>query len=91
MRLLTFALVALLALVHLDLWFGRSGVGRVMELRTQVADLQTKNDQARVDNERLLAEVSDLKQGLEIIEEKARFELGMIKPGEVLVQIAPRR
>jgi cell division protein FtsB len=39
----------------------------------------------------LAAEVGDLKEGLEMVEEKARFELGMIKPDEIYVQVTPRR
>ena len=45
----------------------------------------------RARNEQLQAEVSDLKEGLEMVEEKARLELGMVKPDEILVQVQPRR
>ena len=91
MRVLTLALVALLALVHGTLWLGKGGVRRVMDLQAQLASQQLVNEQARVRNERLTAEVNDLKQGLEIIEEKARFELGMLKPDEILVQVPARK
>ena len=49
------------------------------------------NTAARQRNDRLQAEVSDLKEGLEMVEEKARAELGMIKPDEIYVQVAPRK
>ncbi|WP_428419761.1 cell division protein FtsB [Methylibium sp.] len=91
MRLITFALVALLALVHAELWFGKGGVGRVVGLQAQLQAQQAKNDTAQTRNERLSAEVRDLKEGLEMVEEKARAELGMLKPDEIYVQYAPRR
>lgn len=56
------------------------------ELSAQVADQQARNAAARVHNDQLQAELKDLKEGLEIIEESARFELGMVKPDEILVQ-----
>jgi cell division protein FtsB len=92
MRLVTLALVALLALVHAQLWFGKGGVPRMLELRSKLAAQQAVNDAARRRNEQLAAEVGDLKEGLEMVEEKARSELGMVKPDEILVQLAtPRR
>ncbi|WP_428417606.1 cell division protein FtsB [Methylibium sp.] len=91
MRLITFALVALLALVHAELWFGKGGVGRVVGLQAQLRAQQAKNDVAQTRNDRLSAEVRDLKEGLEMVEEKARSELGMLKPDEIYVQYAPRR
>ena len=92
MRFLTLALVVLLALVQSNLWFGRGSVPRVMALQSQFDEQKAVNDVARARNERLAAEVTDLKEGLEMVEEKARFELGMVKPDEIMVQIsAPRR
>lgn len=92
MRLLTLALLALLALVHAELWFGKGGVPRVVELSGKLREQKAANDAARQRNGQLLAEVSDLKEGLEMVEEKARFELGMVKPDEILVQItSPKR
>jgi cell division protein FtsB len=91
-RLITLALLVLLALVHAELWFGKGGVPRVVELSGKLREQKAANDAARLRNEQLLAEVSDLKEGLEMVEEKARFELGMVKPDEIFVQItSPRR
>jgi cell division protein FtsB len=90
-RLVTLALLALLALVHVELWLGRGGVPRVIELSGKLQAQQERNEAARTRNEQLAAEVSDLKQGLEMVEEKARFELGMVKPDEILVQVAPAK
>ncbi len=91
MRWITFALAALLVLVHGELWFGKGGVPRMVELQRKLAAQQAINESARRRNEQLTAEVNDLKEGLEMVEEKARHELGMVKPDEILVQLTPRR
>ena len=89
MRFITLALLALITLVHAELWFGRSGVARVMELSGELEAQQRVNEAARLRNGQLLAELRDLKEGLEMVEETARYDLGMVKPDEILVQIAP--
>jgi cell division protein FtsB len=66
-------------------------VPRVMELQARLDEQQAANAAAARRNQQLDAEVRDLKEGLEMVEEKARRELGMVKPDEILVQIAPRR
>ena len=87
-RFIPLALVALLAILHAQLWVGRGSIPNVSDLTRQLALQREKNDLARQANERLAAEVRDLKEGMEMVEEKARFELGMVKPNEILVQIA---
>ena len=87
-RLVPILLIALLAIVHAQLWVGRGSVPSVNEMQRKLTEQTTKNAQAQVDNERLAAEVKDLKEGLEMVEEKAREELGMVKPNEIFVQIA---
>ncbi len=92
MRYLTLGLLVLLGLVHAELWFGKAGVPRVMELNSRLSEQLAGNAAGRLRNEQLSAEVRDLKEGLEMVEEKARFELGMVKPDEILVQITtPKR
>lgn len=92
MRYISLALIALIALVHAELWFGKGGVPRMLELRSRLAEQQAANQADRARNAQLVAEVSDLKEGLEMVEEKARFDLGMVKPDEILVQLStPRR
>ena len=91
MRIVTVALVALIALVNAELWLGKGGVPRVMELQSRLDRQQATNALARARNAQLDAEVRDLKEGLEMVEEKARFELGMIKPDEIYVQLSPAR
>ena len=92
MRMLTTVLIALLLLVHVELWVGKSGVPRTLELGAKLREQLAANNAARARNEQLQAEVRDLKEGLEMVEEKARFELGMLKPDEILVQLSvPKR
>jgi len=90
MRLVTLALLALLALVNAELWLGKGGVPRKMELEAKLQAQRAENDAARTRNDQLSAEVRDLKEGLEMVEEKARYELGMVKPDEILVQISSK-
>jgi cell division protein FtsB len=90
MRWVTVVLAALLLAVQADLWLGRSSLPYVMSLQTQLREQQAINEAARQRNQRLLAEVSDLKDGLEMVEEKARSELGMVRPDEILVQVTPQ-
>ena len=91
MRLITLALLVLLAGVQAELWAGKAGRSYVVHLESQLAAQAAANQAARQRNQRLSAEVSDLKEGLEMVEERARTELGMVKPDEILVQLSPRR
>ncbi|ADU98854.1 cell division protein FtsB [Alicycliphilus denitrificans] len=86
-RIVPLVLLLLLVAIHAQLWAGRGSVGNVQDLRQQIAAQQAANAQARLANERLAAEVNDLKGGLEMVEEKARGELGMVKQGEIYVQV----
>jgi cell division protein FtsB len=91
-RFVPLVLLALLLLVQGELWFGKSGLPHTAALRRELAEQQAANDKARAANERLQAEVADLKEGLEMVEEKARLDLGMVKPDETLVVVsAPKR
>ena len=85
-RLIPLLLLALLASVHAQLWLGRGSVPKVKALQQQIDTQQAANDQARAANAQLASEVQDLKEGLATVEEKARSELGMVKPNEVYVQ-----
>jgi cell division protein FtsB len=90
-RWVTIALAVLLLLVQADLWMGRGSLPQVWKLQRDLAGQQQTNERARERNARVTAEVTDLKEGLEMVEDKARSELGMIKPDEVLVQVSKRR
>ncbi len=91
MRLATVALLLLLAAVQAELWLGDGGLPQVLKLQAQLEAQQKRNTDQRQAIERLAAEVEDLRQGLEMVEERARADLGMIKPDEILVQYAPKR
>jgi len=81
-------LVTLLVIVQAQLWFGRGSLRNVAELERQLQQEKQANEEARRVNEQLSAEVNDLKEGLNMVEERARHELGMVKPNEIYVQIA---
>ena len=86
-RLVLAALTALLVILHAQLWFGRGSLPAVARMTQQLDAQKLGNQNARLANDRLEAEVRDLKEGLEMVEEKARQELGMVKPNEIYVQI----
>jgi cell division protein FtsB len=87
MRWLVWLLVILLALLQYKLWFGDGSMADVWDLYRQVETQKAENQQLRERNQALEAEVEDLKQGLEAIEERAREELGMIREDETFYQI----
>ncbi|MEY3295234.1 MAG: hypothetical protein RLZZ451_1282 [Pseudomonadota bacterium] len=91
MRWTPLVLGALLLVVQADLWFGKGNLPYVMSLRAQLAEQQATNEAARERNARAAAEVGDLREGLEMVEEKARAELGMVRPDEIFVQLNPPR
>jgi cell division protein FtsB len=91
MKLVTLGLLLLLALVQAELWAGNGGRSYVVQLQLQLLSQQQANEASRLRNQRLAAEVNDLKEGLEMVEEQARSELGMVKPDEILVQLRPSR
>jgi cell division protein FtsB len=87
-RLLPAVLLALLVIFQGQLWLGKGGIPTVAELERKVQEQKLTNDKARLVNEQLGAEINDLKEGLNMVEERARNELGMVKPNEIYVQIA---
>ena len=87
MRLLAVALIALIALIQYPLWIGKGSWRRVWELDQQIRAQRETNRQLQARNAALEAEVIDLKQGLDAIEERARSELGMIRKDELFFQI----
>jgi cell division protein FtsB len=78
----------LLAILQAQLWLGPGSLLHVSELRQELARQKQANEEARRQMEQLSAEVNDLKEGLNMVEERARQELGMVKTHEILVQIA---
>lgn len=88
MRFLTLALLALLVLIQWPLWLGKGGWLRVWEIDRQLVAQQQTNARLLARNRALEGEVRDLKQGTGAIEERARYELGYMKPDEIFVQVA---
>ncbi|MDM0076349.1 cell division protein FtsB [Variovorax sp. J2P1-59] len=86
-RIVPIILVLVLLILQWQLWTGRGSVREVAQLQEKLADQKEANARAALNNERLANEVNDLKEGLEMVEERARQELGMVKPNEVFVQI----
>ena len=87
MRALGLLLAALIILIQFPLWFGKGGWLRAWDMNRQLEVQHGKNQQLETRNAGFAAEVRDLKQGTEAIEERARYELGMIRPDEVFYQI----
>lgn len=85
--LLLLVLAVLLAWLQYRFWFGPGNSGEVMMLEAQVAHQTQDNEGLRQRNQALAAEVKDLKDGEAAIEERARSELGMIKPGETFYRV----
>ena len=85
-RPLTWILLAILIVLQGQLWLGRGSVPDVMQLRQKLAAQIQSNQQGQIANQRLEAELRDLNDGREMIEERARREIGMIKQGEIFVQ-----
>lgn len=87
MRLLAIILTGLILLIQYPLWLGKGGLLRVWEMERQIESQRAINDGLQARNAALDAEVRDLKQGLEAVEERARNELGMIRRDEIFFQV----
>jgi cell division protein FtsB len=87
-RFIPATLIAVLLILHGQLWFGRGSVPNVAKMASALELQNRSNAQAALANERLAEEIRDLREGLEIVEEKARSELGMVKANEIYVQLA---
>lgn len=81
-------LITLLIVLHVQLWSGRGSVSQVASMKQALAELERSNQAARLRNDQVANEVRDLQEGLGMIEELARQDLGMVKPNEIFVQIA---
>ena len=87
MRAFALILAVLVVLIQYPLWLGKGGWLRVWDIDRQLASQKGKNEALQARNDALDAEVRDVKQGYEAIEERARFELGMVRKDEVFFQI----
>ena len=80
-------LLVLLVLFQAQLWTGRGSISNVREMEQRLGVQLAKNTLDQASNDQLAAEIKDLQEGLGMVEEKARSELGMVKPNEIFVQI----
>ena len=87
MRILAIVFVLLILALQYPMWLGKGGWLQLRELNAQVAAQRQVNADLKARNEALDAEVRDLKQGVEAVEERARSELGMIRQDEVFFQL----
>jgi len=87
MRWLIAILVALILILQYRLWVGDGSLAEVYHLKRQIEEQRATLEKLRERNKALQAEVEDLREGLEAVEERARSELGMIKEGEVFYQV----
>ena len=90
MKILAAVLGALILLIQYPLWLGKGGWLRAADMDRQVSAQRAKNTQLETRNAALEVEVRDLKQGTEAIEERARYELGMVRGDEVFFQIVEK-
>ncbi|MEO5623399.1 MAG: cell division protein FtsB [Dokdonella sp.] len=87
LRYLALILVIALIALQVHLWTGSGGMREVWRLQQRVEEQKVENTKLKARNETLSAEVEDLKHGEEAIEERARSELGLLKPGETFYQV----
>ena len=80
-------LLLLLAALQYKLWYGNGGQDEVAALRAQVARQVAENARLKARNDALAADVADLKSGGAAVEERARSELGLVKPGETFYRV----
>jgi cell division protein FtsB len=83
-------LFLLVVALQYPLWLGRGGWLRVWEIDKSLQEQHAHNQSLEQRNARLDAEVSDLKSGSDAIEDRARYDLGLVRPGEVFVQVPPK-
>jgi cell division protein FtsB len=88
-RLMIGALIVLLLMLQWSIWFGAPDAFDALALRAEIADQRIQNEGLRERNQALGAEVRDLKQGSEAVEERARSDLGMVKKDETFYQVIP--
>ena len=87
LRWIILVLLILCIALQIKLWSGQGGRADVQHLRSRVELQSTENTKLKQRNDALAADVDDLKTGTDAIEERARGELGMIKPGETFYQV----
>ena len=87
MRIFALALTILLGWLQYTLWLGKNGISDYYDVRNEIEVQRQVNDKLHSRNAEMFAEIDDLRQGLDAIEERARHELGMVKDGETFYRI----
>jgi len=87
MRWPVFLLFVLVVALQYPLWLGRGGWLRVWEIDKSLQEQRAHNQRLEQRNAQLDAEVNDLKSGTDAIEERARYDLGLVRRGEIFVQV----
>lgn len=91
MRAIAFFLFVCILILQYEYWWGEAGQVEVRDLQAKIAEQQKVNEQLQQRNQQLYAEVEDLRQGLAAVEERARGDLGMVKPDETFYQLVEKQ
>jgi cell division protein FtsB len=87
LRLVALILLTLLLALGVKLWAGDWGLREIARLRAEIEEQKVENAKLKQRNDALAADVEDLRNGKAAIEERARTELGLIKPDEIFYQV----
>ncbi|MGF1753207.1 cell division protein FtsB [Vibrio makurazakiensis] len=87
MRIFALALIILLSWLQFELWLGKNGISDYYSVNNEIEVQQLVNEKLLTRNAEMFAEIDDLRQGLDAIEERARHELGMVKEGETFYRL----
>lgn len=89
MKKLTVLLLILVTVLQYALWSGKNGIRDFAQIKNEIAGQKIKNNDLKMKNDKLFAEINDLNKGKEALEERARSNLGMIKPNEKFYRLIP--
>ncbi|MEF1288643.1 cell division protein FtsB [Vibrio sp. M260118] len=87
MRIFALTLTLVLGWLQFELWFGKNGISDFQSVSAETQVQHQVNGSLQTRNDEMFAEIDDLRQGLDAIEERARHQLGMIKEGETFYRI----
>lgn len=87
MKWVALVLVVILGSLQYRIWFGESSFREISEQREKADNIRKENKELEIRNQKIIAEIKDLRDGKDAIEERARYQLGMIKEGEVFIRI----
>jgi cell division protein FtsB len=87
MKWVALVLVVILGSLQYRIWFGESSFREISEQREKADNIRKENKELEIRNQKIMAEIKDLRDGKDAIEERARYQLGMIKEGEVFIRI----